>query len=324
MKRVVLLALVALLVSCTHHTLQDLDGSGHLGSRSAAGFLQLVQGRAVYRSHDGSFAYQFNDDGRSLILDGYTYTYVEDVDARHAIYRYSATQYYGVALSDGGNTIQMTASSGYYAIQWNTLGWEARLVSKEGLQFFRLVQGRKFSIRDCDESGLFGRSLFVCEFDEDASHALLSQWEWNVASPVQSSELPVVNSSSVNSGMIGNLTVQLDTEASPWLLTVGGRTYVEDYNDRGPSFLNRVKGAVFENGVTKYVFSADGRTLTMTYAGWYGTTTSTYYYQLSSSQTSASYSGWLLRLTGSDSTIQCATVQSVSEDLAVWGYTAHR
>ncbi len=34
--------------------------------------------RAVYRSHDGSFAYQFNDDGRSLILDGYTYTYVED------------------------------------------------------------------------------------------------------------------------------------------------------------------------------------------------------------------------------------------------------
>lgn len=33
--------------------------------------------RAVYRSHDGSFAYQFNDDGRRLILDGYTYTYNE-------------------------------------------------------------------------------------------------------------------------------------------------------------------------------------------------------------------------------------------------------
>ena len=287
-------------------------------------FLQLVQGDPLYRTDDGASTYRFSNNGRSLVMDGYTYTYVEEVDSSHAIYRYSPSQYYGVFVSADGRTAKMTPSSGYHAIQWNSLGWKARLVEKQGMGFAQLVQGMKFSVRDLDTAGLLGNDLFTCEFDDDGSHALLYQWKWNSSDPVASSEVSVENTQSPNSGKVGELAVQLDTEETPWLLTVNGRTYIENYSDPGPAFLNRVKGSTFTKGATTYAFSADGRTLTLTFVGRGGRATNTYYYQMSSAPTTAYYSGWLLKLSASDTKIQCATVNGVAEDLAVWGYTAHR
>ena len=59
--------------------------------------------------------------------DKYYYCEERDADSgkSRAVYKYDDTSFYGLELSNSDKTIEMTSWSGFYAIQWYTLGWTA-------------------------------------------------------------------------------------------------------------------------------------------------------------------------------------------------------
>lgn len=89
-------------------------------------FLERVKDNPKF---SGGAEYEFKDNGKTLIVDGYTYTfYRNDKDDNYrnrAIYKYNWAQYYGIELSNEDETIKMTRSSSADAILWTSLGWDA-------------------------------------------------------------------------------------------------------------------------------------------------------------------------------------------------------
>lgn len=95
---------------------------------------------------------------------------------------------------------------------------------------------------------------------------------------------------------------------------------VSDFSDPTPSFRQRVQGAIFQKGKTKYEFSEDASTLIWTWDGgqetytWNGSASDTEY---------TTYGGYRIRLYNNDFTIKGATVANVGA-LSVMEYEAVR
>lgn len=95
---------------------------------------------------------------------------------------------------------------------------------------------------------------------------------------------------------------------------------VSDFSDPTPSFRQRVKGATFQKGVTKYEFSEDASSLTWTWDGgektytWDGSASDTEY---------TTYGGYRIRLYSNDFTIRGATLPNFGA-LSVMEYEAVR
>lgn len=95
---------------------------------------------------------------------------------------------------------------------------------------------------------------------------------------------------------------------------------VSDFSDPTPSFRQRVQGAIFQKGKTKYEFSEDASTLIWTWDGgqetytWNGSASDTEY---------TTYGGYRIRLYNNDFTIKGATLANVGA-LSVMEYEAVR
>lgn len=95
---------------------------------------------------------------------------------------------------------------------------------------------------------------------------------------------------------------------------------VSNFSDPTPSFRQRVQGAIFQKGKTKYEFSEDASSLTWTWDGgqktytWDGSASDTEY---------TTYGGYRIRLYSNDFTIKGATVANVGA-LSVMEYEAVR
>ncbi len=128
----------------------------------------------------------------------------------------------------------------------------------------------------------------------------------------------------IQNGSSDPMTIEL-ADASYTLRFSNGDVARFDFDDPGPAFIERVKhNPTYEKGVTKYVFSDDGKTLTMTYDPIIGsTTTSTYTYQKQESNSQARYSGYLVQLYSHDNDIKCSTVASVAVWASKMEYLAH-
>ena len=89
-------------------------------------FINRVKGKTF---QTGSNSYSFDSTGKTLTMNNYKYYYCEERDAdsgkSRAVYKYDDTSFYGLELSNSDKTIKMTSWSGFYAIQWYTLGWTA-------------------------------------------------------------------------------------------------------------------------------------------------------------------------------------------------------
>lgn len=90
------------------------------------GFINRVKGKTF---QTGSNSYSFDSTGKTLTMNNYKYYYCEERDAdsgkSRAVYKYDDASFYGLELSNGDKTIQMTSWSGFLAIRWGTLGWTA-------------------------------------------------------------------------------------------------------------------------------------------------------------------------------------------------------
>ncbi len=92
-------------------------------------FLERVKSNPVF---SGGASYEFRDEGRTLIVDGDTYTFArpdnDDNYRNRGVYTKKIVLtpwYYGIEFSNDDNTIKMTRASSNATIQWNTLDWEA-------------------------------------------------------------------------------------------------------------------------------------------------------------------------------------------------------
>lgn len=100
---------------------------------------------------------------------------------------------------------------------------------------------------------------------------------------------------------------------------------VSDFSDPTPSFRQRVKGATFQKGVTKYEFSDDASTLTWTWVDTLGKEkTETFGWDGSASDTEyTTYDGYRIQLYNSDFVIRGATLPNFGA-LSVMEYEAVR
>ena len=100
------------------------DSSKHTDQGPA--FINRVKGKTL---QTGSNSYSFDSTGKTLTMNNDKYYYCEERDAdsgkSRAVYKYDDTLFYGLELSNSDKTIKMTSWSGFYAIQWYTLGWTA-------------------------------------------------------------------------------------------------------------------------------------------------------------------------------------------------------
>lgn len=238
------------------------EGDGGAARHATDGeFIRVVQDDPAYLSGDGKTRYQFSQGGQRLTVDGIAYIKAWLCkDTRRAVYRREDAQlFYGLQVSDGGQMIQMTRWSSPQIIRWNTLGWAAHLVEEKKDNFKDNVAGKTFMLREKDEAGLWGLDLLTYSFD-DGGNATFTRTPWQKEGKTESHT--VANGSDGTKGTVNGQQAKLDTEA--WTLTIDGKVYAMDYNDPGPSFLNRVKGATYKRGNISYEFSADGKTLTYT------------------------------------------------------------
>ncbi len=229
-------------------------------------FLERVRHNPTYKSADGKNTYVFKAGSpNKLIMNGKEYTYAGKADHTNStIYEHSGW-FYGVELTGNDFTVKMTVRSGYHAIQWYTLGWAAHLDVEEKETFIDNVAGKTFKLREKDEAGLWGLDLLTYSFD-DGGNATFTRTPWQKEGKTESHT--VANGSDGTKGTVNGQQARLDTEA--WTLTIDGKVYAMDYNDLGPSFLNRVKhdpSFVSSDGKTTYTFSDGGRKLQMQYTG---------------------------------------------------------
>ena len=303
-------------------------------------FLLRLQNDVTF-ANDSDDSYEFLDGGRTLVMNGDTYTFVrQDSPNNRAVYTkkiLGTPWYYGVELSEGDdgtkdNKVKITSGWGENTIGWGTLGWEAERGFEVTDSFAANVAGKTYLMRD-------GLDLYTYAFSEDGRSVdtSITVWrettareegtiKWQSQTDGTNAVFAVENSD----GSVAEEQAFVISDAGRYL-DAGGRQLErsDTFSDPGPEFLLRVAGAVYDNGKTgtdqvRYEFSNDGRTLYMTYKT-LNLKTSTYTYNGAESgdNTKATYKeifSYKVRLTNNDSTIEMVT----SSGGLIWGYEAYR
>lgn len=305
-------------------------------------FLERIKNNPHYSK--GEDSYQFTTGNpHTLVMNGETYTYAgSSSDNNQTIYKKAilgVDWFYGVELSNSDYTVKMTSASAYGAILWGTLGWEANLKREKKENFSDNVLNSSFHFRPNDDTGN-GLYLYTWEFSEEGTKVTLKKTPWNKVS--ESTSVTGVSVSNGNAGGLDGSANGISFTLSEDLTTLtisgcsdanGNGTFSRIFTDPGPSFLNRVKGAIYNRGNTRYEFSSDGRTLSLSYEklvweSWlpgYKVVTKSYSYDDGSDEDNviATYGGYRVQLTENDMVIQMATVANVG-DLSVMEYEADR
>lgn len=235
-------------------------------------FIERVKHDPVYKL--GEDTYTFSDNGKVLNMNGTLYYYCEnresDTDKSRAVYKKNDALFYGLELSEDDSTIEMTSWSGFYAIQWYTLGWTAYLDYKPGSSFIDNLKGKTFTLRDTDSEGAYTLNLHTYKFQNNSSTFVTTDWHTGKESVATVS---VSNGSDKLTGTINGQEATLSMpEDGNWTLTINGNTYYRNYKDPGPSFIYRVRnrwyqGKYLSYSPHNYVFSSDGKTMYYIYKG---------------------------------------------------------
>ena len=307
-------------------------------------FIERVKHNPVYKN--GNISYTFSEGGKKLVYvsaDNETYEYEfrqqeSDTERYKGVYwtddaiaSWMGIGYGGVALYDSDFRIKVTNTSagGAGIVDWLIMKDEAFLEQEAKTTFIDNVKNRSFSLREKNDDG-FDVNLLTYSFDSNGNATFTrTPWQRNG----ESSTYTVTDGSDQKSGFINGEDASLDTTGTNWTLSIGGKVYTQGYIDNGPSFLNRVKGAIYSRGDTRYEFSPDGRKLTLSYKklvweSWlpgYKVVTNSYIYDEGSDKDNviATYGGFRVQLTQNDTVINMATVPNVG-DASVMEYGADR
>ena len=304
-------------------------------------FLERVKG-SQYKSVDGKTSYEFFGDGTTLIFkaDGKTYDYKFEksfgTNRTDAVFGSNdASAYYaGFRLSDRDGKedgkIQCTTRSAFWAktVDWS-MGYAANRVEKLKEDFKSSVAGKTFSLREENHDG-YTKTLWSWTFDDEGNNATFVTTIWNQGTPQKDTAVTVENGNTSTTGKIGSKEASLvfSEESGIWTLKVDNKDYEFSYNDPTPSFLNRVKGATYKNGITEYKFSEDGRSIDLTYVDWKGSTVKTTYTYEEGKENltniSARYSGYLVQLYDNENLIKHSTVPNVTDAFSKMEWPAYR
>lgn len=235
-------------------------------------WLERVKHGATYKLGDNT--YTFSGGGKTLTMNGDTYYFCESRDAdigkSRAVYKYNDASFYGLELSSSDDVIEMTSWSGFYAIQWYTLGWSAYLEPQEKNSFIDNLKGKSFVLREIDEEGAYTLNLLAYKFQNGTYSYVTTDWHTGKESVATGS---VANGSNKLTGTINGKESTLSMpEDGNWTLTIDGKTYYRNYKDPGPSFIYRVRNRWYQGQYLtysphNYVFSSDGKTMYYIYNG---------------------------------------------------------
>ena len=271
-------------------------------------WLERVKHNPKYEA-DGN-TYVFSDSGKTLTMNGDKYYFCESRDAdigkSRAVYKYNDASFYGLELSASDDVIEMTSWSGFYAIQWYTLGWSAYLEPQEKNSFIDNLKGKSFVLREIDAEGAYTLNLLAYKFQNDTYSYVTTDWHTGKESVATGS---VSNGSDKLNGTINGQPATLTMpEGGKWTLTINGKTYHRNYKDPGPSFIYRVRNRWYQGQYLtyqphNYVFSADGKTMYYIYKG----ETTAYIWNGNPTDTERStYSGWTHKFLVEDGSAQKA------------------
>ena len=207
-------------------------------------------------------------------------------------------------------------------------------------QNLEMLAGRIFYGREKLEDGSDGLVLYKYSIGSDGTTLTRTAESWNGLETTTdlSEKTYTITKKSENDGgsaTKGSITLEngdvVDFELadeSRTMILGNGEKAVSNFDDPGPAFIQRVKhNPEYENEVEgiKYVFSDDGKTLTMICKEWYelGNTTKVFTYDKQESNTQARYDGYLVELSDKDSKIERATVSGAAVWASVMEYIAH-
>lgn len=339
----------------------------------------------TFVSSDGKTVYRFSDFGKTLRMTysggwlgmgsfDYTYTFVQDVSTEssstaRAVYKaengIAGFSYAGFELSNSDMKIMAsrTSGAGAGAFVWD-MTYEAQrngdissVPSEEDLKaFYDAVKSQTFTTRNV-ENGVAGLELLTWSFDGTGQAGTLKKklYPTDTESTVVTIGAGRLVALSKTKGFFSaedktqyTFTIESDSllvETSTLASGTSSLTHSKNYEDKGPGFINRVKGKTYRKYAsgnqleTEYKFSVDGKTLDLTYTGtlaWdsYGGKKATYTYNpdkekgTSDKYTYAVYDNYYVDLTDGtdgkkDAVIRMETTRAASNYwAAVMGYEA--
>ena len=329
-------------------------------------FVNRVKNNPVYVSDDGKTMYRFSNFGKTMRMTytggwllgignfDYEYTFVKNVKSEDSTKSYAvygsddAGAYYaGFELSESDILIKASRTSGAWddTFAWD-MTYDARrkkdtggIPSEEDLDYFyESIRGKAFATRNV-ENDVAGLELLTWTFNENCEGTLTKQL-WHSTNVDEVTTLPAIVAVNKTSGTVLlengiRYTFSLDEESGALLVNTStgnsgttSLTYDLNYDDKGPGFVNRVKGKTYKNGITVYKFSNDGKSLTLTYINWAGSTvTKTYQYEAGKdnlTDISTRYGGYRVRLYDEENLIRISTVANVSDSVSVMEWPAYR
>ncbi|MDY4674821.1 MAG: hypothetical protein SO369_07475 [Treponema sp.] len=199
-------------------------------------------------------------------------------------------------------------------------------------QNMEILVGKTFRRRE-KVGNEYGLVLYIYSFEKKEDKIIIKRtaesWKgFKNSTSLDSVEYTVGEGISATEGKLSTtdekeLTFSLTDESRTLTITASNGesdVAVSNFSDPTPSFRQRVQGAIYQKGKTKYVFSEDASSLTWTWDGgektymWDGSPSDTEY---------TTYGGYRIRLYSNDFTIRGATVPNVGP-LSVMEYEAVR
>lgn len=199
-------------------------------------------------------------------------------------------------------------------------------------QNMEILVGKTFRRRE-KVGNEYGLVLYIYSFEKKEDKIIIKRtaesWKgFKNSTSLDSVEYTVGEGISATEGKLSTtdekeLTFSLTDESRTLTITASNGesdVAVSNFSDPTPSFRQRVQGAIYQKGKTKYVFPEDASSLTWTWDGgektymWDGSPSDTEY---------TTYGGYRIRLYSNDFTIRGATVPNVGP-LSVMEYEAVR
>ncbi|MBR6566626.1 MAG: hypothetical protein IKK79_07470 [Spirochaetaceae bacterium] len=231
-------------------------------------WLLRVQGRS-FETTDKTYKYCFSVDGRSVDYykngskqETWTFYGIGEGNNAKAAYQGSGAiwKYWGFNLRNGDELYCTTGQGSTIHETLNMRTWAdpAYLMRTQGSSFSDSVKGMSFGLRKKDVEQLRGLDVVWYRFDSTGQNVTIVTETYPSTTK---SESYSVSSSEKETATINGKTVKLKITESKWVLVIDNDEYEANYQDYGPSFVNRVKGKSFSGDSVFYVFSEDGKTL---------------------------------------------------------------
>ena len=253
-------------------------------------FVNRVQDNPTFVSSDGATVYRFSNFGETMRMTwsggDYIYTFDTEVSANsdtcRAVYKtndawwgFSAA---GFELSNSDNVIKSTheSAAGAGTVVWNLTyeatrnGDSSKAPTPEDLDaFYKSLQGKTFKVRNV-ENGVAGLELLTWTFDSNRGGTLKKEVWGSASSSDPEVTIPSggLSAQSKTTGFFkkDNTVYKFSYDEGAQKLRVesNGTSYdfMANYDDKGPAFINRVKGKTYVGTDGTYVFDSTGKSFT--------------------------------------------------------------